>query len=974
MRRYCSVVVVLLIAGIAVCQSGLQRMPEPEPGTIYHGWILLSLEPGTTIAEAKAFADKQGLEYIKAMRVPDRFIFRIPEWEQPNMPQLTREKVGALARVPGVHNPEPAMYVQKHDSIPNDSLYSQQWALTQVNMPQAWDFQKGSNTVTVVFMDDSFDLTHPDFALSPSSRLLQGYNAYDGSTDVGPEDWWYDSHGTATGSITMAATDNGVGLAGVCWQGVKFLPIRVSDEFGFMWNFITEDGYQHVIDTFSSGGLGVLNMSYGGYSSSSTEEDLLNQIRDLGVITVASAGNDRPFMLAGWPASYETVISAAATGPGGAIASYSSQGSTDRTRKVDLAAPGGDGVGPATGMLAAAMGGDYIVANGTSFSAPMITGACALLLSQGIPEDEVFEVLKDTANTRGRTVPNVDYGYGEIDVFEALRQFGGSASFITPKTNDVFEYRRIRVRARVGNLDEDTIYLTDNDQVFDYGDLVDIGDETFKEIDVTRTFTTGYHTLAIHAVSLITGQPLDPPPSITFKIQLHAQPAGTSMFAIPYAVGSSLPEQVLSGSFVLQRFVYLYDEYDRRLNDGEWARYPDARAGFHPPTAEVLKESTGADATPTGVGYFLTLNITQPINVIEGPDVDTSYLIRLRPGWQMFGNPFPFTVDWNACEIKTVNAILSMGEAVDEEYIKPQLFRWSPISLSYSWRALPSGQLYSWEGAWVYCRKSCWLRVHPVPTDPRMPTRPDSRPEIRGDGWALQLQATGGGGEDALNYIGATSEPRPAYDLVGEAPAPTDRIRLSILGPDGRTPYAQYLKDRTSRNLEWDVVVVAPEGVNEAVLEWDEIVRPSAQMAYTLVDTVTGRRLSMNAVSSYRFSADESGGHRLFKIIAVGDTAAKLVVTGVHVSSFNGRGGSSYTIHYTLSKDAQVSVTVLSPTGKQIAVLGAGSRSIGANQAVWNGRDQAGISQPPGVYLAQITATGVSGEQVRVISPIVLTR
>ena len=50
----------------------------------------------------------------------------------------------------------------KTDETPNDPLYSRQWHLPLMNMPQAWRIEKGSAAITIAVIDSGIDTTHPD--------------------------------------------------------------------------------------------------------------------------------------------------------------------------------------------------------------------------------------------------------------------------------------------------------------------------------------------------------------------------------------------------------------------------------------------------------------------------------------------------------------------------------------------------------------------------------------------------------------------------------------------------------------------------------------------------------------------------------------------------------------------------------------------------------------------------------------------
>ncbi|MDY7093199.1 MAG: S8 family serine peptidase [Acidobacteriota bacterium] len=105
-----------------------------------------------------------------------------------------------------------------------------------------------------------------------------------------------------------------------------------------------------------------------------------------------------------------------------------------RTHGVDLSAPGQNmfaPVGPNSywstfrGNLPLGSGGLYIRFGGTSGSAPLVVGATALLLEVDptLTANDVRQILRDTAVADADTgaVPNAAWGFGKLDVYEAVR-------------------------------------------------------------------------------------------------------------------------------------------------------------------------------------------------------------------------------------------------------------------------------------------------------------------------------------------------------------------------------------------------------------------------------------------------------------------------------------------------------------------------------------------------------------------------
>lgn len=119
----------------------------------------------------------------------------------------------------------------------------------------------------------------------------------------------------------------------------------------------------------------------------------------------------------------------------------SSEGPTrdGRTHGVDLSAPGQNlfaSVGPSSywatfsGNLPFDSGGLYTRFGGTSGSAPIVVGAAALMLEldASLTANDIRQILRDTAvdDADTGTLPNTAWGFGKLDVFEAVRTVAGS--------------------------------------------------------------------------------------------------------------------------------------------------------------------------------------------------------------------------------------------------------------------------------------------------------------------------------------------------------------------------------------------------------------------------------------------------------------------------------------------------------------------------------------------------------------------
>ena len=149
-------------------------------------------------------------------------------------------------------------------------------------------------------------------------------------------------------------------------------------------NYITH-GYQGIIYA-ADNGADIINCSWGGTSSSVTGQNIINYAVQSGAIVVAAAGNDNTEVKF-YPASYEGVVSVAATRDNDLKASFSNYGTS-----ITVSAPGSN-------IYSTLPGGDYGYLSGTSMASPLVAGLLGLMRSfhPGMPASELINCLKSTS-------------------------------------------------------------------------------------------------------------------------------------------------------------------------------------------------------------------------------------------------------------------------------------------------------------------------------------------------------------------------------------------------------------------------------------------------------------------------------------------------------------------------------------------------------------------------------------------------
>ncbi|MCW5945556.1 MAG: S8 family serine peptidase [Fimbriimonadales bacterium] len=1005
----------LLVVVASIVATALSAFAADTDFPYVKGEIIVRMSAGTTAQQAALFAASQGLQLQRPMRTPGFFLFRLPDPGVPNERALTQEKIDQLRQNSSVQLAMPNYLAEKFQT-PNDPMFgpqtNRQWNLFQIGLPGAsgaWAVHLGMAGVDVVDIDDMYFTGHLDWLdASNNTRLLPGWNPIDGTTNVDPDfpptgtDF---THGTMTASVIVAGTNNGLDMAGVTWEGVKLFPIAV-----YVLSFANiYDSYQKIIDNNNLPGAipyYALNMSYGAFNPDAPSPGFFNQMVAQGTIPVAASGNSRPFP-AGFPASFPMVVSVGATqfasGTKGVPTSYSSPGSADGTRKVDLAAPSADTSAGVVSLAYTASGTGTTGGGGTSYACPTVVGAIALLASAGMPRGDIVDALKSTAVVGpGATKPNLDTGYGEIDVAAAMTFINPRIDPITPSIDNAefsyqtvnFEFRMFKVRAS-GPAPTVTVRKQDLSHSFvlnpsNYTVTVDGSDPRIVHVkgkarlSEAGSFDEGDWEIVVEGTeqapgsSIVTG-------SRKIRVVYVVVPSGQSMVSVGVSIGGTSsppggrkPDSVYPGAQIF-RWV--------PTGTGSYASYNPAQpntqpAGFTPLDAEIIR-ATQPGATvietpqngPFGIGLWITSNSPSVMNFEEGPEDGVLwYRIKLRPGWNQVGNPFPYPVDWGNCLIVKIPSMemIPIPTAATQAIVRPQLFRYE-LGLgglkSYTWQSAPSGQLVPWESHWVYAFQECWLHVPPIPGIVR--GRNVDHP-IRGGGWMTQMRVTSGAYSDTRNFFGMTANLNETFDRIAKPPATPDGLSAWFTGND-QMRFAQDLRELSPRREEWRMTVRPNEPNADVTLSWNEVVAPPSRLRMSLRDMATGQLITMQPNGTYTFRSDENMSPREFVLTSQPDAVGRLVVSGVRIGG-GSRSGGAFTIQYNLSSDANVSIRILGNSGKAIAELENRGRSAGPNSVVWNGRTTDGVSVAPGVYMVEITAETASGERARTTTPITVTR
>lgn len=230
------------------------------------------------------------------------------------------------------------------------------------------------------------------------------------------------THATRVTGVAAAAGNNNKGVAGVDWS-TKILPIQALDD-----NAIGDTyGVGRAILYAASMGADVINLSLGSDLSDQYVRETIRIASQAGSLVVASSGNDGCSCMV-YPANYPEVLSVGALDSNNAPANFSSYGAN-----LDILAPG-TSITSANWTAGNPTGAYVSGINGTSYSAPLVSGLMTRLLSQQPTATPLQLIAALTENGNRLTLASTAYrsntlGFGKVDAQLA------SSRMASPKTD-----------------------------------------------------------------------------------------------------------------------------------------------------------------------------------------------------------------------------------------------------------------------------------------------------------------------------------------------------------------------------------------------------------------------------------------------------------------------------------------------------------------------------------------------------------
>ncbi len=343
--------------------------------------------------------------------------------------------------------------------IPNDSLFSSQYALTMINALEAWAVIPSGSSVVIAITDTGVEFTHPD--LTENIWNNQGEigidntgrdkrtNGIDDDNNGFIDDWrgWDffsdisnsgdnspmpgNAHGTHVAGIASAVTNNNRGIAGTN-PFAKIIPVKIGPDNP---NSLSVGFGSEAILYAAALGADIINCSWGSSGYQQSEHEVIKEATNIGACIVAACGNDNA-NAAFYPAAYPEVLSIASVNQLDGRSGFSNFHTS-----VDVSAPG-------SSIISTVPNASYDYNSGTSMAAPCAAGVAGLvkIMYPSYSPEQIQEHIKSTTDNIDSLTNEVKglLGTGRINAYKAITEKNVRSVRLLPVTirdenDDIYE-------------------------------------------------------------------------------------------------------------------------------------------------------------------------------------------------------------------------------------------------------------------------------------------------------------------------------------------------------------------------------------------------------------------------------------------------------------------------------------------------------------------------------------------------------
>ena len=381
-----------------LAQAGVE---VSESSVSHDGDVVLAADAGEGMSDAEALEAARDIDGVAEVQY--NFVYHLIDFVDDSLLDDDASANNGINLQAALSVNDPIAQVSSSLATPN-----QYWAYS-AHLTDAWAKTSSDHTVTVAMLDSGAELDHED--LADNALLDLAWDETDDTLlkDCEIQDSASNRHGTMTAGVVAATANNALGIAGASYNA-NVLPIKVVQDDGSIESIDICDAYDYLfelIDAKKCENLRVINMSLGSYTSLGEDSALHKQIKkaldEYDILTVCSGGN-KGISTPNYPSDLEECVAVTSLNADGSHAAFS-----DYNSAKDISAPGAR-------IFSTGANSGYASENGTSLSAPMVSGTIALMYAacpDATPED-ILEALYATADpiagTSGDHTPNGSHG------------------------------------------------------------------------------------------------------------------------------------------------------------------------------------------------------------------------------------------------------------------------------------------------------------------------------------------------------------------------------------------------------------------------------------------------------------------------------------------------------------------------------------------------------------------------------------
>lgn len=855
---------------------------------------------------------------------------------------------------------------------------------------------------------------------------VNGWDFFNDDNDPSPEtagDPGQNNHGTEVSGCVGAVGNNAIGVAGMIWD-VQLMPVKLFGEEIGTTEAIIVSGINYAAEM----GADVINLSIGGPGTSvlttqavvaafGSGPDVYGHNPDRnGVNIVAATGNESlnldaiPYSPVQSESAENEIIGAAAVDAFVQSAVFTNYG-----KGTDIAAPG-------VACYTTAPGATYNSVDGTSFSCPYVAGFVALMraIAPEMSAGEIRDIILAAADADRLYAVNPSYeadmslGAGLLDGQMAaliVTEAPPRVEIVTPNVGDVLVNTTplVKVQAEKAytsapNLRQLVLELDQerdpNSATFD---VIAAGresviwvaeDPAVGQPAVTATEAsyvvdpplpvgdtgTSLHTLRIRVVD-VGGRSVFFPPvgqDYRFRVSVQSVLAGPQMISFPVQLGAGG-----SNSGNLARPSVVLGTPVGRPGDTIVARW-------NPATAEYVRSDVVGEDDPfirffePGKAYWVNAAADLGRLNVRGRDIEdelqfldvtrsTASPAPLAAGWHQIGTPFAFPIALTSCLVETGSGELIPFEiAVTRGLVRGTIFEYLPDIQNHVPQTIPDAIMSPLAGYWLRTVEPIRLYLEPSPATVGVRSSSEVEPLTRiADGWAAKVAIHAGAYSDAYNAFGMAGSGSSGYDEgldLEDPPALTNSLDLSFPHPEWGAGASNLSRDiqADGDRVEWPVLVRTSVSNADVSLTWGDLRSVPRDLSLYLVDSESGRTVSMRSVASYVFRSGDDGAAKLLTIRA--ERAGAGGAFNVDMLPTRVTRDGAATVSFRLSQPADVDCVVKNAAGRTVATVAAGkTMDSGLRSLVWDGRSSAGAAMPQGMYMVEITARNDRMEEARAV-------